>query len=35
VDTYHVVLYIHLLALLVGFSAGMIEAVCLFRLRAA
>jgi hypothetical protein len=35
VDTYHVVLYIHLLSLLVGFSAGMIEAVCLFRLRAA
>lgn len=34
-DTYHVVLYIHLLSLLVGFSAGMIEAVCLFRLRAA
>ena len=34
-DTYHVVLYIHLLALLVGFSAGMIETVCLFRLRAA
>jgi hypothetical protein len=35
VDTYHVVLYIHLLSLLVGFSAGMIETVCLFRLRAA
>jgi len=35
VDTYHVVLYIHLLSLLVGFSAGMIEAVCLFKLRAA
>jgi hypothetical protein len=34
-DTYHVVLYIHLLSLLVGFSAGMIEVVCLFRLRAA
>lgn len=34
-DTYHVVLYIHLLSLLVGFSAGMIETVCLFRLRAA
>jgi hypothetical protein len=35
VDTYHVVLYIHLLSLLVGFSAGMIETVCLFRLRTA
>jgi hypothetical protein len=35
VDTYHVVLYIHLLSLLLGFSAGMIEMVCLFRLRAA
>lgn len=34
-DTYHVVLYIHLLSLLVGFSAGMIETVCLFRLRRA
>jgi hypothetical protein len=29
------VLYIHLLSLLVGFSAGMIETVCVFRLRAA
>jgi hypothetical protein len=35
VDTYHVVLYVHLLSLLIGFSAGMIETVCLFRLRAA
>jgi hypothetical protein len=34
-DTYHVVLYIHLVSLLIGFSAGMIETVCLFRLRAA
>ncbi|HEY1315792.1 MAG TPA: hypothetical protein VGF10_01100 [Gaiella sp.] len=34
-DTYHVMLYIHLLSLLVGFSAGMIETVCLFRLRGA
>jgi hypothetical protein len=34
-DAYHVVLYIHFLSLLVGFSAGMIETVCLFRLRAA
>jgi uncharacterized membrane protein len=35
VDTYHVVLYIHVLSLLVGFSAGTIEAVCLIRLRVA
>jgi hypothetical protein len=34
-DTYHVVLYIHLLSLLVGFSAGMVEAVCLLKLRGA
>lgn len=34
-DAYHVVLYIHLLSLLVGFSAGAIEAVCLFKLRGA
>jgi hypothetical protein len=34
-DTYHVVLYIHLLSLLVGFGAGVIESVCLFRLRVA
>jgi hypothetical protein len=34
-DTYHVVLYVHLLSLLVGFSAGMIEVVCLLKLRAA
>lgn len=34
-NTYHVMLYIHFLSLLVGFSAGMIETVCLFRLRAA
>ena len=34
-DTYHVVLYVHLVSLLIGFSAGMIETVCLFRLRAA
>jgi hypothetical protein len=34
-DTYHVVLYVHFLSLLVGFSAGMIEAVCLVRLRSA
>jgi uncharacterized membrane protein len=35
VDTYHVVLYIHVLSLLVGFSAGTIETVCLIRLRVA
>lgn len=34
-DTYHVVLYIHILSLLVGFSAGIIEAVCLLKLRGA
>jgi len=34
-NTYHVVLYLHVLSLLVGFSAGIIVTVCLFRLRAA
>ena len=34
-DTYHVVLYIHLLALFVGIGAGAILLVCLFQLRAA
>lgn len=34
-DTYHVVLYIHLLALFVGIGAGAILIACLFRLRAA
>ena len=34
-DTYHVVLYIHLLALFVGIGAGAILVVCLFQLRAA
>ncbi|HKB92959.1 MAG TPA: hypothetical protein VKC62_01810 [Gaiellaceae bacterium] len=34
-NTYHAVLYLHLLFLLTGVSAGAIEAVCLFRLRAA
>ena len=34
-DTYHVVLYIHFLSLLVGFSAGVVEAVCLLKLRGA
>jgi hypothetical protein len=33
-DTYHVVLYIHLLALFVGIGAGAILLVCLFQLRA-
>jgi hypothetical protein len=34
-DTYHVVLYIHLLALFVGIGAGSIMLVCLLQLRAA
>ena len=34
-DTYHVVLYIHLLALFVGIGAGAILLVCLFQLRGA
>jgi len=34
-DTYHVVLYIHLLALFVGVGAGAVLLVCLFQLRAA
>ncbi|HKB93292.1 MAG TPA: hypothetical protein VKC62_03540 [Gaiellaceae bacterium] len=34
-DTYHVVLYIHVLALLLGFGAGMVVSVALFKLRAA
>jgi hypothetical protein len=34
-DTYHVVLYIHLLALFVGIGAGAVLLVCLFQLRAA
>jgi hypothetical protein len=34
-DTYHVVLYLHLLSLLIGFGAATIIVVCLFRLRAA
>jgi hypothetical protein len=34
-DTYHVVLYIHLLALFVGIGAGAVMLVCLFQLRAA
>jgi len=35
VDTYHVGLYIHLLSLLIGFSAGVVEAICLLKLRGA
>ena len=34
-DTYHVVLYIHLLALFVGIGAGSVLLTCLFQLRAA
>jgi hypothetical protein len=34
-DTYHVVLYIHLLSLFVGIGAGAVLIVCLFQLRAA
>ena len=34
-DTYHVVLYIHLMALFVGVGAGAILCVCLFQLRKA
>jgi uncharacterized membrane protein len=34
-DTYHVVLYIHFVSLLVGFSAGIVEFVCLLKLRTA
>ncbi|HET7571919.1 MAG TPA: hypothetical protein VFJ77_04535 [Gaiellaceae bacterium] len=34
-DTYHVVLYIHFLSLIAGFGAGIVETVCLLKLRAA
>ena len=34
-DTYHVVLFLHLLALFVGIGAAAIVAICLFRLRGA
>jgi len=34
-DTYHVVLYIHLLALFIGVGAGAVIVACLFQLRAA
>ena len=32
-DAYHVVLYVHLLSLLLGFGAASVVVVCLFRLR--
>ena len=34
-DTYHVVLYLHLMALFVGIGAGAVLVVCLLKLRAA
>ena len=34
-DSYHVVLYIHLLSLLLGFGAASVILVCLFKLRSA
>ena len=34
-DTYHVVLYVHLLSLLLGIGAGSVLLTCLFQLRAA
>ena len=34
-DTYHTVLYLHLLSMLVGFAAASIVTLCLIRLRAA
>jgi hypothetical protein len=34
-DTYHVVLYLHLLSLLIGVGGAAVIGVCLFRLRAA
>jgi hypothetical protein len=34
-DTYHVVLYVHLLSLFVGVGAGAVLVACLFRLKAA
>ena len=34
-DAYHVVLYVHILSLLVGVSAGVVETVCLLKLRKA
>ncbi|HKU56724.1 MAG TPA: hypothetical protein VJP41_06865 [Gaiellaceae bacterium] len=34
-DTYHVILYVHLLSLFVGIGAGSVLLTCLFQLRAA
>jgi len=34
-DTYHVVLYLHFVSLLIGIGAGAVVAVCLFKLRSA
>lgn len=34
-DTFHVVLYVHLMSLFVGIGAGAVLATCLFRLKAA
>jgi len=34
-DTYHVVLYLHLIALFIGIGAGSVLLACLFQLRAA
>src|SRR5580765_1788489 len=34
-DAYHVVLYVHIVSLLVGFGAGVVETVCLLKLRRA
>jgi hypothetical protein len=34
-DTYHVVLYIHLVSLMIGFGAASVIVVCLFKLRSA
>jgi hypothetical protein len=34
-DAYHVVLYVHILSLLVGISAGVVATVCLLKLRGA
>jgi hypothetical protein len=34
-DTYHVVLYVHLVALFIGIGAGSVLLTCLFQLRAA
>ena len=34
-DTYHVILYVHLLALFIGIGAGSVLLTCLFQLRAA